>query len=314
MNTGIIILGLSCLFTLPLSAQWDTNVYPLTLTGLGNLKDVFDSGLRPKRENAAYRCIVVDKTIRFDLGGDYVATIPAEMCLFKIFSSDQVLQSIEAETPPLTLAETRTWMSPVGRGFGRTAKELDDFLELVRNGHRGFGWLGRDNIQGLVVTTPRPAPESGMAWMSVRLKHHAADPQRPIRIAVAIEWERPRREFDYPQTPLQSPKGYEDFSMEPEPFVPSWIRRGEPASPEVQRQYGDAGVRQLREQYAAKMGRSNVPSSAVSLPTAVSTESNASAIPAAAAPHSFKWLWLAGISLAAILLLLWIAKRQKPRQ
>jgi hypothetical protein len=254
-------------FARPLPAQWETNVYPLKLSGRADLKAVFDSGLRPKRDNINFRCFVNDKIVRFDIGSDRVATIPAETCRFKIYSSNQALQSLDAETPPLTIEETRRWMIPICRSFGRTEKELNDFLGLVRNGDRGFGWLGRE-AQGFVAGTPRPEMESGLAGMSVRLQHHAGDRQHPIRIVVAIEWERPRREIDYPQTPLQPPKGYETFSMEPEPFVPSWIRRGEPAPDNVQREYGEAGVQRLREHYAEKMGKTNSSSAIPTLPAA----------------------------------------------
>ncbi len=245
-------------------AQTDTNIYRLDLRGHGCLKDVFDAGLRPKNESvgATLRCMVEDKIITFELG-NHAVTIPSESCYLKIRGTNQAIDEIMAESIPLTLAEVRAWMSPVCRNFGKPQNELDQFLEKVRKGYRRFGWLSDEDNEGFGMGTARPPLESDLASLGVWLKHYGASTNHPVRIQVAVYWERPHRYSRFPDPPLQAPKEYQQFSMEPDekspPYTATWIRKGWPAPVEVQRDYGPAGVQRLRDEYMARKGLTNPP-------------------------------------------------------
>lgn len=237
----------------PSALAWDTNVYTLNLSGRGVLKDAFDAGLRPIRRNETYQAYVEDKFIRFTLGGTQDVTLFVEQCRFRSFSSNQTFADVQAETPYLSLEEARAWMLPVCRKFGRSEKELDDFLTLVRNGHRSFGWIGDDGQPSFVLRTPPAPAESDRARLGIRFQSHRSDRLRPLRIVLMIEWERPYPR-DYSSPPLRPPKGYETFSMEPVPYIPSWVRHREPVPSTVQQEYGMEGAKRLREQYARESG------------------------------------------------------------
>jgi hypothetical protein len=273
------LLGtLLCSILMAAHAQTDTNVYHLDLSGPGRLKNVFDSGLRPKKESVqtTYRCGVEDKIINFDLANNHSATIPVENCYFRTIGSNHALIEIIAETIPLTVAEARAWMFPICLNFRRAPAELDAFLEKVRNGYQRFGWLADEN-EGFGVGTPRPAPESGGAGMGVWLQYLAGDSNCPVRIFLRVEWERPRSASRDSPTAMLPPKGYEQFSMEPEetgpPYTATWIRKGHPAPGESQRKLGATGVQRLRDEYMAKKGLTNPPTpfhpAAPELPTSL---------------------------------------------
>jgi hypothetical protein len=247
-------------------AQTDTNVYHMVLAGRGVLKDVFDAGLRPRRpaNPEPIHCQIEDKIIDFDLGGGRSATIPAEACYLKVCGTRQVLREITAQSIPLALAETRAWMAPICRHFARPVEELDAFLQKVRNGHKRFGWLGgEDENEGFGVGTPRPAGQSGLACIAVSLQHYGADTNRPVRILVAVTWERTWQEMRESPGLLRLPEGYEQFSMEPletgPPFTASWIRKGEPPPASVLRELGPMGVQRLRDDYVTRMGLATPP-------------------------------------------------------
>lgn len=239
-------------------AQVDTNVYRIDLSGHGYLKDVFDSGLRPKRETMMRQsCLIRDRIIGFDLGSGRLAIIPAARCEFKVDSTNQALSEVQAETPPLNLEDAQIWMLPVCQAFGRTETDLNKFLDKVKEGYNRFGWLGDEN-EGFGVGTPRPQRESGRASIGIRFKS-SFDKAKPVIISVAIYWERPRHELDFPSTPLQPPSGYEQFSMEPEEHVPDWLRKGEEPSRFVTALYTAKQIRKMRAEYAAKLGHTNSP-------------------------------------------------------
>ncbi|HEX4265421.1 MAG TPA: hypothetical protein VH597_13880 [Verrucomicrobiae bacterium] len=228
----------------------DTNVYTLKLTGTGTFKDIFDAGLRPERSGDGLNlCLVQDKTITFDLGNGNAITIPASLCMFRVLGDDS-LYDIEATSPPLSLDEARSWMLPICIKFGKTARDLDNFLDRVRDGYRGFGWLG-DNNAGFVMGMPAQPRNSGLGAMGARFQSMGrnANTKRPIQIAVDVRWERSIKELLPHTSPLVPPKGYEQYSMDPQEHIPSWVRNGEEAPNFVKALHTPEEIQQIRDHY-----------------------------------------------------------------
>jgi len=256
-------------------SQNDYKVHRIDLRGHGYLKDVFDAGLRPKHENGleATRCFAEDRIICFDLGTNRAVTIPAERCDIRVHSTNQSLSELSAESIPLALAETRAWMLPICRTFGRPATELDEFLDKVRKGHKRFGWIGTEEddddeegikkgkgITGFGAGTPRPPSESDLPSIGASLRYYGADTNRPIQIQVFVYWERPYRTLGSPSTPLQPPQGYESFSMQPDrEYTAEWIRKGFPPPANVLHDLGAGGVERLRKEYMQRKGLTTPP-------------------------------------------------------
>lgn len=248
----LVALGGQC-FAL-LQAQIPDRTYRIDLSGHGYLKDLFDAGLEPKRSgDGLSMCVVQEKMLDFDLGRSNAITIPADICFFHV-TADDTLYEINATSPPMTLETARQWMLPICRRFGRTDRELDDFLAQVRNGYDHFGWAGDDD-EGFGAGMVRPPLNSGLPAVGARLQSRPGDKSHPVQIAVDARWEWKSWTLVSRNTPLMPPKGYEQLSMEPVPDeAPAWLRKGEEPDSFVKALYTPEEIKHMRDQYNARHG------------------------------------------------------------
>lgn len=225
----------SCLAQAP--ASIDTNLYVINFTGKGTLKDVFDSGLRPKRWDSSLisECLVEDKLLRFVITNNYMVTLYADTCTFKV-NANGSLRSVWAESPYLTIEQARRWMLPVVQTFGKSPQALENYLKLVTAGDRNVEMQMRasEGSSSFGVGTPSPAPESDLPFLGVELRWRW-NRELPTQIILRIEWERRLADMHSPDKPPSAPVGYEQFPIRTDaPFaeakrtiggLPAWVER-----------------------------------------------------------------------------------------
>ena len=286
-----------------LQNEYDPSQWPavyLKLSQAGTLKDVFDSGLRPYRFPGLEKSTLEVKHIRLIIelaSGKNLPTIKTEWLNIKMFD-DGELAHMEGATPRLSLEQARMEMLHWLPHGTRSEKNLDDYLEAVKNDPVNFDDPYQGLPDGCAVRWKEPGwQEKGGGPQCTIWFRKTFSEVEPLKLYFKISWgsNRPLRARKSYRVPIPPPPGYEHVSMEaPEKFGPD-------SAVDILRSQGvDIGESSqvVRE---SKVPRNEAPREGAETPG--TDKSEISDVPDQKNPSFVRW-FMGGFALLVILLLL----------
>jgi hypothetical protein len=200
MSILYAIAGMTVIFCHFCRAQ-DTE-HTIDLRGQGTLKNVFEAGLEPRKVRGLERslCEVEDTSLRFLLDGGHTFYIDAKRLDILVYDNDS-LGYLQAYTDYLTIDEAYKLADKLGQELGRPATGLKAFIEKLRSNPLamagGYGFCTNNQ------------PRVNVFFL------RGVSAERPLRLAIKVEWIRPPLERRPRTQEIKPPIGYEHLSMEP---------------------------------------------------------------------------------------------------
>ena len=204
--------------------EYDPNKWPeaeLKLSQAADLKDIFDSGLRPYRfpglENTTLEGKHLALSIRLG-SGKSLPPLDVEVIRIKPFR-DGKIGTIEGFTPKLSLDQARQemikWLPFAANQ--RTEQDLEDYLAAVKADFLDFDDPYRGVAHGCGVGWREPGFETynGGPQVGVGFRK-TANPELPLRLHFWLSWNANRPIKDtgsYRPNPIEPPPGYEHVDM-----------------------------------------------------------------------------------------------------
>ena len=207
-----------------LHEEYDPKKWPraeLKLKEAADLKDIFDSGLRPYRFPGLENSLLEAKHINVQIvlgSGRRLPGIPAEVTQITPFR-DGKIGTIEGFTPKLSLDQARQemikWLPFAANQ--RTEQDLEDYLAAVKADFLDFDDPYRGVAHGCGVGWREPGFETynGGPQVGVGFRK-TANPELPLRLHFWLSWNANRPIKDagsYRPDPIQPPPGYENVDM-----------------------------------------------------------------------------------------------------
>lgn len=221
-------LWIVCVYTMlamvPDSAgQYDPKQWPqvsLSFSESGTLEDIFTAGIRPYRFPGLERSRLGAKHYRVTVkqrDGTILPEFPAEIIEITPLQGG-MLSSLRMTRYKGTLDEARGFMLPYLSKEGRSAYELDRFLETVKADHLDYDGIGRGIDNFRVRWSDAGGPRYVVAFRK------AFDPVRPLIFFMMIDWSQvrtPQQSRSFYKEPIPPPPGFEEISMQaPKKFGP----------------------------------------------------------------------------------------------
>lgn len=199
---------ISLLFALPSQAQ-----LVLELKENLTLKDIFDYGFRPRYDQTSWNARVVahDVTFSFKAYGVIYPEIEAAKINFRVLESGKI-STIDVQT----------------KGDWPNLNYLTE--EEAHEVAKKFNGEDRNNWTQTTLSSSWPLfkKQSNFGCGVGLLKTY--DEDKPYALGFTVKWKYALREIRTSKGPIPPPEGYEDWSMEPLPFVAS----GEKQKPKLE--------------------------------------------------------------------------------
>lgn len=184
-----------CVWGLPCRAQ------TIDLRNDETLLPVFQAGVFPRHVLGleTSRCEALDQSVAILLKGDKRVEMKAKSLTFGVYTDDR-LSFVQAYTDYITVDEAEREAAKLHREFGITQDRMNRFLGEVRQ-----RWQYDDGYSAATKTEPK------VSIFFLR----GASPERPLRLAVNIQWFRTMKERDPRSIPIVPPPGFEHVDMSP---------------------------------------------------------------------------------------------------
>lgn len=208
-----------------LSISYNLDDWPrhlIKFQGEGNLKDIYDSGIRPFRFPSLEKTCLDFKhsKIIFELNsGERTQEIIVEYGEISPLLGG-LLSNIELTSPKLTVEQAEPQMIPFLVKGKRSKEQLTKFLSLVKRDPRNYQDPYDDDPDDFTITWNDV--EGLVCYVGFK---GTSDPKTPIRFLFGISWESPirtpRQQRSFYDIPIPPPPGYETVSMDaPRNFGP----------------------------------------------------------------------------------------------